>query len=774
MERRLVTFFILAFLILSSWSWFFPPQRPKPPKDHAAAVAKAKPPGDQKEPAAVEKPSAEKPATESAAKPQPAAMAAAISPEPETPEQWITLGSADPKDPYRMLVTLTNRGAALQRIELNSPRYCDVDDRRGYLGHLVADETSHDGKCVVQVVGPGTPAAEAGIRPGDVIKSVRGKAVSNRRSLDAALNKTRPKQKIEIVVVRDGKEMSLSAVLRRRPLEVVQPESDAPLSMLLTLQQFGDEKIAVAPPTDEAATRVQDESETDAAVRKENLYNEFLRRELDGVKLRTANWRIASADQTQVQFRRTLPEKGLEITKTYRLANVPEKALADASFPAYHLEFEVEIRNIGAEACKAAYRLDGPNGLPTEGSWYATRVTRTGGSGVRDLVISLGNVSQTVGAMSVASGKIPPPWPDKPDRPLRYIGVDAQYFSAVLLPRRGGEDGAWFDAMLPIRVGKFNSRYPNLANTSCRLIGAVSELEPGDAIVNQFKLFAGPKKAAILENKEYGLGDLIYFGWPIFALFAVPLTAILHSFYSVVPNYGIAIVLLTVFVRGLMFPISRKQALSMKKMQELQPEIKKIQEKFKSNVEARTKAQQELFRKHNYNPLSGCLPMFIQLPVFMGLYRALMVAIELRDAPLINHSIRWCSNLSAPDMLFNWTPLMPEYISSGMNGVFSLGPFFNVLPVVSVILIIAQQKMFMPPATDEQTAMQQKVMQYMMVFMGVMFFKVASGLCIYFIVQSLLAFVERKFLPKAVPVAAAPETRADAKARERQTAKGKG
>ena len=99
----------------------------------------------------------------------------------------------------------------------------------------------------------------------------------------------------------------------------------------------------------------------------------------------------------------------------------------------------------------------------------------------------------------------------------------------------------------------------------------------------------------------------------------------------------------------------------------LQPEIKKIQEKHKNNAEARTKAQQELFRKHNYNPLSGCLPIFIQMPVFIGLYRSLMVAIELRDAPLISHSIRWCSNLAAPDMLYDWSWFMPAFVNSGQG-----------------------------------------------------------------------------------------------------------
>ena len=165
-------------------------------------------------------------------------------------------------------------------------------------------------------------------------------------------------------------------------------------------------------------------------------------------------------------------------------------------------------------------------------------------------------------------------------------------------------------------------------------------------------------------------------------------------------------------------------------------------------MEARTKAQQELFRKHNYNPLAGCLPVFLQLPIFLGLYRSLSVDVELRGAPLISQSIRWCSNLAAPDMLWHWQDVMPAFIA-GANGW--LGPYFNLLPCLTIGLFIWQQKMFMPPPTDEQAAMQQKVMQYMMIFMGVMFFKVASGLCLYFIASSLWGITERKLLPKPAP-----------------------
>ena len=120
--------------------------------------------------------------------------------------------------------------------------------------------------------------------------------------------------------------------------------------------------------------------------------------------------------------------------------------------------------------------------------------------------------------------------------------------------------------------------------------------------------------------------------------------------------------------------LSKKQALNMLKMQELQPEMKKLQEKYKKDMEKRTKAQQELFRKNNYNPMGGCLVMFVQLPIFIGLYRSLMVDVELRQAPLFGDAIRWCSNLSAPDMLFDWSGFMPD-----CGGVSTFFPQFGDL-----------------------------------------------------------------------------------------------
>ena len=219
------------------------------------------------------------------------------------------------------------------------------------------------------------------------------------------------------------------------------------------------------------------------------------------------------------------------------------------------------------------------------------------------------------------------------DQSLTYIGVDAQYFSVVMIPIMEKPNDIWFATSQPLRVGKVDTNHQNLTNTSFRVTSLLKELKPGEEFSHKFEIFTGPKRPPLLA--QYGLSELIYYGWPIFAGPAMLLSWILHGFYFVVWNYGLAIILLTVLVRGCMFPLSKKQALGRRKMQELQPEIKRITEKYKNDMEARTKAQQELFRKHNYNPLSGCLVVFIQLPVFIGLYRSLMVDIELRDAPLI-------------------------------------------------------------------------------------------------------------------------------------------
>jgi YidC/Oxa1 family membrane protein insertase len=338
---------------------------------------------------------------------------------------------------------------------------------------------------------------------------------------------------------------------------------------------------------------------------------------------------------------------------------------------------------------------------------------------------------------------------------LAYAGVDGQYFSAVLIPQLASLDDSWFvttEATIVDTAPDVNTAI--YANVTPRLLRKPVELAGGAAHRDSYQVFLGPKKPDLLNqyypksaqwagDPNYSLIDLDYFGW--FGSIARIMLAILHFLYRIVGNYGVAIILLTVLVRGAMFPISYKQTQNMARIQALKPEMDRINEKYKTDLQKKSQATQELYRKHNINPLGGCLPLFLQMPIFIGLYRALMVDVELRQSPLFWSSIRWCSNLAAPDMFLNWSSVMPGFITHGL-----LGPYLNILPIVTVAIMLVTQKMSMPPPSNEQAAMQQKMMKYMMVIIGLMFYKVASGLCLYLIVSSLWGIAERKLLPKAV------------------------
>lgn len=219
---------------------------------------------------------------------------------------------------------------------------------------------------------------------------------------------------------------------------------------------------------------------------------------------------------------------------------------------------------------------------------------------------------------------------------------------------------------------------------------------------------------------------------------------ILNFLYWILPVEGLVIILLTVIVRGCLFPMSRKQAQTTMKMQELAPEMKAVKEKYKNSPQEQQQAMMELYRKHGVNPVGSCLPIFLQMPIFLGLYYCLQESIRFRLS-----SFLWIPNLAAPDMLFYWGQGFPWLTNPDDMGSFLyLGPFLNVLPIIAVVNMIIQQQMMMPPPTDEQQEMQQKMMKYMVVFFGLIFYKIAAGLVIYFIASALWGVAERKLLPK--------------------------
>ncbi len=724
-ERRYVVFFAIAMAIVISGqvlqAWLFPAPPPA-----AAAKADLTKPG----PGPVQ-PADASPSPAEAASDGTAARIEAASPADEVVARTrFTLGSLDPTDPARMLVTLTSAGAAVERIELSDDRYHDQDDRSGYLGHLAAEAVAEG--CKVMVVGHGTPAHRAGVKPDDVIMRVADQATADPEALADVLSGTRPGEGVTLDVRRGDARVSLEAVLGRRPLEVVRPEYRG--------RPVVDPD---APPLDPLSFMLSIESR-DGRRRGEPLD------EIPGHELGAIEWHAAlSADGRSVRFTRTLPG-GLLVSKEYRLA-------ATTDGPGYAIDLVVGLESPDKNTL-VAYALDGPTGLPTEGWWYSQRVWHEFWSSlaVRDVALRfVGGESTLISGLQTLDGTLDRPASTvMPDKPLSFAGVDSLYFASALIPSIGNDAPALAEVRSIAVSMPTEPARKKLVNVTARVVSEDIDVGPDRSLRHRYTIFAGPKQPELL--RQFGapkatMDDLVYYGW--FGWVARPMIALLHGLHAIVRNYGLAIILLTVLVRGAMFPISRKQAISSQKMQALQPEMKVLNEKYKNDAEKRGRAVQDLWKKHGVNPMSGCLPVFIQIPIFMGLYRALATDVELRQAPLFTTAIRWCSNLAAPDMLWDWTNYLPGFLTAPEGW---LGPFLNVFPLVTIGLFLWQQKLFMPPAMDEQQRIQQQVMNYMMWFMALMFFKVPCGLCLYFIASSLWGIAERLlWLPKPASAGAA-------------------
>lgn len=284
---------------------------------------------------------------------------------------------------------------------------------------------------------------------------------------------------------------------------------------------------------------------------------------------------------------------------------------------------------------------------------------------------------------------------------LRWIAQEDKYFCAALAPVTPMEEA---------RVWLHNGS-PAIAFKG----------KPGQ---NTFRLYAGPKDHDRLAALNLGLEHVIDYGF--FSIIARPLFWVLKLFYRFVGNYGWAIILLTIVVRVPFIPLINKGQTSMKKMQEIQPKMNEVREKYKNDPKRMQVEMSELYKKHKVNPVGGCLPMLLQIPVFFALYKVLLISIELRHAPFM----LWIKDLSAPDTLFGHIPAMIPLI-----GGFALGP----LPIVMGITMVIQQKMT-PSTMDPKQA---KMMMLMPVVFTFMFLNFASGLVLYWLVNNIFGIAQQ-------------------------------
>lgn len=286
----------------------------------------------------------------------------------------------------------------------------------------------------------------------------------------------------------------------------------------------------------------------------------------------------------------------------------------------------------------------------------------------------------------------------------------------------GWEDNYFISAIVPDMPakGSFTGKHLSSGVMEGVFLPAAISLPPSTQATSEYQLYIGPRDLGILKKFGKNLDQAINFGWT--DIIAKPLLYILHFFYQYVHNYGLAIILLTILVKILFWPLTHKSYKSMKEMQKLQPRMAKLREKHKGDKQKLNQEMMALYKTYKVNPMGGCLPMVVQIPVFFALFRVLGACIELRHAPFM----LWINDLSAPDRLFHFSFQIP----------FMTPPYG--IPVLTLLMggsMFIQQKMTPTPGDPTQA----KIMMFLPVIFTFMFINFPSGLVLYWLVNNLLS-----------------------------------
>ena len=371
---------------------------------------------------------------------------------------------------------------------------------------------------------------------------------------------------------------------------------------------------------------------------------------------------------------------GISISQTYRF--YPDQ---------YRIDLHIDVINQSGEIVTGAFVAD-IKALPPEGkqSYYS----------YVGIVLLLDDKLEEVKIKKASEPK------DLAGR-IGWMAYEDDFFISAVIPDEPSK-ASFKGRLLPSGILEGTHMPPSIS------------LHPSERVSSSYTLYLGPRELGILKQLGKNLERAISFGWT--DIIAKPLLYLLRFFNQYINNYGVSIILLTILIKILFWPLTHKSYKSMKEMQKLQPRMAKIREKYKNNKAQLNKEMMGLYKTYKVNPMGGCLPMIIQLPVFFALFRILGSAIELRQAPFM----LWIKDLSAPDRLFNFPFSIPF-----MEPPYGI-PVLTLLMGASMFL---QQKMTPTPGDP----MQAKIMMFLPLIFTFMFINFPSGLVLYWFVNNILS-----------------------------------
>lgn len=292
---------------------------------------------------------------------------------------------------------------------------------------------------------------------------------------------------------------------------------------------------------------------------------------------------------------------------------------------------------------------------------------------------------------------------------LQILGLRDQYFCVVIQPLSSAYTGF---------VKKLNPQESEIGLSANNLV-----IASGQTVKEKFRIYLGPQDLRIISSVKPAYAAVMYHG--VFDVIAHFLLQVLDFLQRMVHNWGLAIVILSFLISFLLYPLSLKQMRSMREMQALQPKIDALRQTYKDNPQKLNKEIMELYREHKVNPLGGCLPMLLQIPIFFALYQALIRSVSLKGA-----SFLWIKDLSQPDRLFQISTALPV-------------KDINLLPILMTVVMFIQQKMSMSKI-NTGSAEQQKIMLILMpgIFLFI-FYTMPSGLVLYWLINSSFMLVNQ-------------------------------
>lgn len=288
---------------------------------------------------------------------------------------------------------------------------------------------------------------------------------------------------------------------------------------------------------------------------------------------------------------------------------------------------------------------------------------------------------------------------------IDWAGFIDNYFLTAIVENNGSMAGVRYEKSLPEYM-------------TASVLSPSLKLGSGESTNLSYTLYLGPKDLHLLKAQGHDLEKALDLGWS--SVIAKPLLLVLKFLYGYVHNYGIAIIIITFIIKLLFVPLTHKSYVSMKEMQKVQPKMMELREKHKNDKDAMNRAMIDLYRTHKVNPLGGCLPMLVQIPVFMALYTALMHSIELRHAPFM----LWIQDLSSKD---------PYYIT----------------PIIMGATMLLQQKM---TPTTGMDPIQAKMMMFLPIIFTAMFLNFPAGLVLYWLINNILTIAQQYYINKFVKV----------------------